>query len=134
MGAEITLLGGMILGIDEDGIVRAGSHASFTANTNVLIEVDDTVRSLKHRGSRAGGSARRISALITPGDLVCPASLRKNPDFNVLYIGPRYGQWHEVLAFAGVCAGMTAYTAALVDNLGPLSRNTLRTDHWEFKH
>jgi hypothetical protein len=89
MSAEVALLCGVVFRIDEDGIVRTGSHARFTANTDRFIEVDDTVRSLKHGGRRTGRHTWRVSTLVATGYLMGPSGLGKDADINMLNVGAR---------------------------------------------
>ena len=80
----------MVLGIYEDGIVRARRHACFAADADRLIEVDNAVRSLEHRSCRAGGHTRCVSTLITASDLMRAAHLRKRANVNVFDICARH--------------------------------------------
>ena len=54
MGAEVALLGGVIVGVDEDGVIRAGGDACLAADADPFVEVDDAVRPAVHRSGRAG--------------------------------------------------------------------------------
>ena len=64
MRAEVALLRRVILGIDEDRIVRARGDARLASDARRLVEVDDAVGPAVHRGGRASGDAGCILALI----------------------------------------------------------------------
>src|ERR1035441_794768 len=67
--AQVAFLGRVVVGIDEDRVIRAGGDARFAADTGRLVEVDDTVRPLVHRAGRACAYALRVRALIAANDL-----------------------------------------------------------------
>src|SRR3954452_5783963 len=69
VSAEIAFLRRVILGIDEDGIVRASGHTCLAPNTDVLVKIDNSVFSLEHRRGRTGGRTRRMRALVTSRNL-----------------------------------------------------------------
>ena len=48
--AKVALLRRVILGIDEDRVVRAGGHTRFTADADRFVEIDNAVVSFEHRG------------------------------------------------------------------------------------
>ena len=87
--AEVTFLGRMIFGIDEDRVVRTGGHAGLAADADRFVEIDDAVRALEHRGRRAGGHARRVRALIAARHLMRAARLWKHADVDMLDVGAR---------------------------------------------
>ena len=82
--AEVALLRGVILGVDEDGVIWACRHARLATDACRLVEVDDAVVALVHRGGRARGHAGRIVALIAPGHLEVAPGLRKEPTSTLL--------------------------------------------------
>jgi hypothetical protein len=118
----------MIFGIDEDGVVGAGGHAGFAANADRLVKIHDAVGALEHcrRGTRS--DTRRMGTLITAGHLVRAPRLRKLANINVLYVGARHRQRYFVFRFTGGRAGVTANTARVVNDLGPLDVGGL-VDH-----
>jgi hypothetical protein len=87
MRAEVALLRGVILGINEDCIVRASGHARFAANTDRFIKIDNPVPPFEHRGRGASGNTRSVSALVTARYLVSAARLWKHADVHVFDIG-----------------------------------------------
>src|SRR5437763_16643040 len=101
MRAEVTFLSRMIFGIDEDRVVRARSHAGFTADADRFVEIDDAVRPLEHRGGRTGDDAGRVRALVAARHLVRAAHLWKHTDIDVLDVGARYADRHHVFRLAG---------------------------------
>src|ERR1041385_529203 len=110
----------MIVRIDEDGVVRTSGHAGFAADADRFIEIDDAIRALEHGGGGAGHDARRVRALITTGDLVRAARLRKDTDVDVLHIGPGDADGHDIFRLAGGRARVTANAPRMVDDLRPL--------------
>ena len=120
MRAEVTFLSRMILRIDENGIVRTSGHAGFAADADRFIEIDDAVRPLEHRRGGTGCDTGRVRALITARHLVRAARLRKDADIDVLHISTRDTERNDVFRFARGGAGMTADTAGMVDDFGPL--------------
>src|SRR6185369_6466542 len=134
MRTEVTFLSRMIVGIDEDRVVRASRHARLATNADRLVEVDDAVRALEHRGRRAGSDARRVRALIAACDLVCAARLWEGADVDVFDVSARDGEWNEILRLARSRTRVTADTARVVDYLGPLNRVRPfhhRSSRWE---
>ena len=122
MRAEVTFLSRMIFGIDEDRVVRTSRHAGFAADADRFIEIDDAVGALEHRRGRAGGDARRMRALITTRDLVRATRLGKHTDVDVLDVGARDPDRHDVFRLAGGRARVTADATRVVDDLRPLDR------------
>ena len=120
MSAQVALLGGVILGIDEDSIVRTSRDAGLAPDAPVLVEIDDPVFPLEHRRGRASRHAGRVLALIATGNLKSPPSRRKDADIDVLDIGTMHRKRNIVLRLAGGRTGVAPDTARLVDDLGPL--------------
>lgn|SRR5947209_3717463 len=120
MSAEVTFLCRMIFGVDEDGVVRASSHASLTAYANGFIEINYAVRALEHCRRRAGRDARSKRALITSCYLMRSSRLWKHAYINMLHIGARHTERYFVLRLTGRSAGVTANAARVVNNLRPL--------------
>lgn len=110
----------MIFRIDEDRVVRAGSHAGFAADANRLIEIDDAVRALEHRGRRASRHTGRVRTLIAASYLVRAAHLRPDADVNVLNVSSCDADRDDVLGLAGCSARVTSNAASVVDYLRPL--------------
>ena len=120
MRAEVTFLRRMIFWIDEDRVVRTGSHASFTADADRFIEIDDAVSAFEHCGRRAGDDAWCMRALIATCDLMRATNLREDTDIDVLDVGARHPDGHHVFRLAGSRTRMAADTASVIDDLGPL--------------
>jgi hypothetical protein len=58
-------LGGAVrLRIDVDCVVGAGLQASFAADTNFGVKIDDPVGALVHRRDRANAHAGRVGAMV----------------------------------------------------------------------
>ena len=122
MRAEVALFGGMILGVDEDRVVRARRDARLAADADVLVEVDDAVGAAEHRRGGAGGDAGRMFALIAAGDLEGAARGRELADVDVLDVGAIDAEGDGVLRLARSAAGVAADAASLIDDLPPLHR------------
>ena len=120
----------MIFGVDEDCVVRAGSHAGFASDADRFIEINNAVRALEHRGGRTRGDARCVRALITTRHLVRAARLRKDANIDMLNVGSRHRQWYQIFRLARRGAGMAANATGVVNNLGPLHLAVL----WFFEH
>ena len=117
--AQVALLGRVVLGVDEDRVVRARRDARLAADADRLVEVDDPVRPPVHGLRRAGCGARRVRALVAPGHLEGPPDLGKCPDLHRLDVGAGNPQRDLVLALARRRAGMAANALVLVDDLDP---------------
>jgi hypothetical protein len=120
MRAEVTFLSRMIFGIDEDGVIRASSHARFAANADRFVEVDDAVRAFEHRCRWTGSDARRVSALVAARHLMCASHLRKHAYVDVLHISPSDANRNDIFRLASRRTRMTTDAAGMVDDLGPL--------------
>src|SRR5690349_9909079 len=116
MGAEMTFGGCALVGIDVDGVVRAGLHAGFAANTAFGAEVHYPIFALVHRGHGADGHARRILAMIAASHLEDAAGVGKCPLLDVLHPGAVHGERHVVFGLARDRAGVTADALAIVDD------------------
>ena len=73
VSAEVALLGRVIFGVDEDGVVGAGGDAGLASDADGLVEIDDAVRPLVHGLGRAGGDTGWIFTLVAAGNLKGPA-------------------------------------------------------------
>ena len=110
----------MIFGIDENRVVRTSRHASFAADADRFVEIDDAVGALEHRGRRTSSHARSVCALVAPRYLVRAAYLRKDADIDVLNVGASDADRYNVFRFARRGARMTTDAAGVIDDLGPL--------------
>jgi hypothetical protein len=75
-----------------------------------------------------------MRALITARDLMSAPRVWKFSDINVLDVGARDRQRHNVFGLASGRAGMTADAARMVNNLRPLHLMIARLVNWEFSH
>jgi len=121
MRAEITFLSRVIFRIDKDRIVRARRHTCFTTDTDRLIEVDNTVRTLEHRRGRASRHTRSMHTLITTSDLMRSSCLWKHTYIDVFDISPGDRNGNDVFRLTRSGAGMTADAASVVYYLCPLN-------------
>src|SRR5688572_31682013 len=122
MRAEVTLLRRVIVGVDEDCVVRACGHARLAADADRFIKIDNPISAFEHRGRRAGGNTRSMSALIATRHLVSAARLWKHADINMFDVSARDGKRNEVFRLARRSAGMTSDAACVVNYLSPLNR------------
>jgi len=124
----------MIVGVDEDRVVGARSHARLTTDADRFVEIYNPVCTFEHGGGRTRGCARRMSALVAACYLVCASCLWKDSDIDVFDVGARDGERNEILRLARRSACVTADTACMVNYLGPLNRVGLfhhRCSAWE---
>ena len=127
--AQVALLRRVVLGVDEDRVIRAGGHACLAADADALVEVDDAVLAPEHGLGRACRHARRVLALVAPGHLERPSDLREYPDVHGLDVGPGHPDRHLVLALARGGARMAPDALALVKHLDPARRRQVGNGH-----
>src|SRR6185436_8696380 len=124
----------MIVGVDEDRVVGARSHARFTTDADRFVEIYNAVCTFEPGRRWTRGCARRMSALVAACYLVCASCLWKDSDIDVFDVGARDGERNEILRLARRSACVTADTACMVNYLGPLNRIRLfhhRCSAWE---
>ncbi len=119
MRAEVALLGRVVLGFDEDGVVGAGGDARLAPDADRLVEVHDPVVALEHGRGRARVDAGRVLALVAARDLERPSTLREEARINVFDVGPGDREGDFVFRLAGGGAGMAPDAGRLVDDLRP---------------
>src|SRR6185437_3372341 len=117
--AEVALRRRIAVRIHVDGIVRTGLHARLAADTRVVIEIDQAIGPLVHRGDRTDLDTGRFGAVITSKDGEVAFDFWKGADFDVLDPSAEGADGDVVLGFARGGTGMTAYTSGLVDDPGP---------------
>ena len=122
VGAEVALLRRVILGVDEDGVVRAGGDAGLAPDADGLVEVHDSVRPLVHRRRGARGHARGVIALVAARHLERPPRLREHADIHVFHVRAGDGQRDGVLGLAGGGTRVAADTSSVVDDFRPFHR------------
>ena len=112
----------MVFGINEDRVVRTRSHAGFASDTDRLVEIDYAIGTSEHSRSRTGRDARRVRTLVASCDLMRTPGLREHTNIDMLDIRTGDREWDIVLGLTGSRARVTADTARVVNNLGPLDR------------
>ena len=122
MGAEVALLSRMIFRVDEDGVVRTRGHAGFATDADGLVKIDDAVRAFEHGCGWTSGDTWSMSALIATCHLMRASRLGKHSNLDMLDVGPRDGDRHDVFRLACSRTRMTTNAASVVDYLGPLNR------------
>jgi len=121
MRAEITFFGGVIFGVDKNGVVWTRRHACLATNADRFIEVDDSIFPLEHSGGRTSSYTGRMNALIAACYLVSSSSLGKDADINVFDVSASDGKRDDVFRFTCGGAGMTTDASSVVDYLRPLN-------------
>jgi hypothetical protein len=112
----------MVFGVDKDGVIGTSCHTRLAADTDGLIEVDDTVVTLIHSSCRAGADARRIGALVAAIDLEVATYFRENPYFDRLYVCSRDAERNVIFGFTCGRASVTTDALGLVEYLDPRLR------------
>src|SRR5437879_345624 len=115
MCAEVALVGGAGIGVDEDGVVRTGIHTCLAANAAAVVEVDDAVVPSEERIRGADRDARGIVTVVAAHHRVEAPRVGKDPLFDVLNPGPVDPQRNTKLRLAGDGAGVAADARILVD-------------------
>ena len=118
--AEITLLRGMVLGIDKDRVVGAGGDARLAADADRFVKIHDAIGTRVHCPGRAGGGTGRVLALITARHLKGAPHLREDAHVNIFDVGTVDGERHLMFRLARRAAGMAADTLRVVDDFRPL--------------
>src|SRR5579864_3579310 len=116
MCTEVALRRGAFFGINVNGVVRAGLHAGFAADTSFRTEVDDPVLALVHRGHRTDRHARRIFAVITSSHLKHAPGIRKNTLLYIFHPRAVYRERHMVLGLARHGARVAADALPIVND------------------
>ena len=114
--AEVALRGRLRLGVDVEGVVRAGLHARLAADAAVAVEVDDPVRPPVERHRGADGHAGRVVAVVAAKDREVPARVRKLALLDVLHPRPERAERNAVLLLARHRAGVAPDAPSLVDH------------------
>ena len=127
MAAEVALLSGVILRVDEDRVVRARRDARLAADADRLVEVDEPVGALIHRRGRARRDARGVLAHIAAGDLERPARLREEADVHRFHVRTGHADGDLVLGLTCSRARMAADAQGLIEHLRPLRRASIRS-------
>jgi hypothetical protein len=87
MSAKVTFFGCMVLGVDEDGVIRTCGDAGFATDANAFVEIDNAVFPGVHRSCRARLGAWWVFTLIATSDLESAARMGENADVNILDVG-----------------------------------------------
>src|SRR5690606_7983212 len=113
-------------GVDVDGIVGAGLHASLAADARFGIELDDAVRALVHCAHGTDANAGRVFTVIAAGHLKRPPHVGVGSALDVLHPGSVHAEWDFVLALAGGGAGVAPDALAVVDDESVIHAGTCR--------
>jgi len=84
-----------------------------------VIEIDQAIGPLVHRGDRANLDTGRFGAVITSENSEVAFYFWKGADFDVFDPSAEGADGDVVLGFARGGTGVTAYTSGLVDDPGP---------------
>ena len=113
--AEVALLGGVGVRIDEELIVRARFHAGAAADAAVAVEIDDPVAALEERVGRADARARRLVALVAQNGKEEAAGVGERALLDGLDPAAVHANGNLVFGFAGDGAGVTSDAFPEVD-------------------
>jgi hypothetical protein len=127
VGTEVTFGGGVGVGIDIEGVVGAGLHASFTANTSFVVEVYDSIRTAVESAGRTNLNAGGRIAVVTSHHAEMAAGMRKFALFDVFDPGAKHPNGHLVFLFACHGTGVTANTSILIDDESVAHREVLES-------
>src|SRR5262249_39058673 len=108
MGTEVAFGSRVVHRVHVDGIVRTRLHARLTADTSIVIDVDDTIWALVHRACGTDVDARRFGAMVAAENRKVPPRRGELPDLDVFDPGAEHSQGNIVLGLAGGGARMTA--------------------------
>src|ERR1051326_7160661 len=106
----------MILGIDKDCVVWTSRHTRFATDTDRFVEIDDPVGALEHCGGGTGDKERCMRALIAQRHLMRAPRLWENTDIDVLDVGARDANGHDILRLARGGARMATDTTGVIDH------------------
>ena len=87
----------------------------------IIVEVDQAVGALVHRGHGTDVHARRLSAVVAPQNGEMPFHFGKGADFDVLDPGAEDADRNVVFGFARGRTRVTTDAASLVDDPSPTS-------------
>ena len=114
--AVIAFRGSVRLRIDIERVVRAGLHAGFTTDAAAVVKVDDAILSPVQCRDRTNLDAGCIVTVIAAHHRKEPSRIRELTLFDVLDPSSIDAHWDVVFRLTCNRAGMTADTAAIVDN------------------
>jgi hypothetical protein len=119
----ITFGRGLVVGIDMDGVVRTGLHASLTADTTARVEIDDAVvTGIKGRDG-ANGNTGSIGTVVAPHDAECTVGIGEITLLDILDPSAIDANGRVMLGFAGHGACVTADALLIIDDE--------RVIHWD---
>ncbi len=120
--AVVALLGGVLVGIDVQGVVGTCLHARLASDAPRGVEVDDPVVPVVQGTGRADADARGVGAVIASHHPEVALGVWPRPLLDVFHPGSVDSQRHLVLGLAGDRAGMTADARVLIDD-EPVARH-----------
>jgi hypothetical protein len=120
MGTEVAFLRGARVAVDIQRIIRTALHASFAADANAVVDIDNSVGAFFQRVDRANGHAGSVRALVAAEYRKIATNFRKTPCLGVLHPSPEITDRNVVFGFAGYGAGVAADAAGLVDDKAEL--------------
>ena len=123
MRTVVAFGGGVRVGINIECVVGTGLHASLAADTAAIVEIDDPVTAAEQSRDRANFHAGSIVAMIATHHGEQATRLRELPFFDIFDPRSIYTDGNFVLAFAGDRAGMTADTAAVINDESVVCHN-----------
>jgi hypothetical protein len=115
VSTEVAFGGGVGVGIDIEGVIRAGLHASLAADTSLVVEVYDSIRAAVESVGGTNLSAGGRITVVTSHHAEVAAGVRKFTFFNIFHPGAKHSNRHLVLLFARHGTGVTANTSILIN-------------------
>src|SRR5262249_13316993 len=107
---------GVAVGINIERVVGTGLHAALTADTPLIVEVDDSVRASVEGVGGADRGARRIVTVVTSHHPEMAANVGELAFLDVLDPGAKPPHRNLMFLLARHRAGVTANTSVLIDN------------------
>jgi hypothetical protein len=102
--------------IDVKRIVRASLHAALAADTALIVEVYDPIRTAEEGVGGTDLNARSVIAVVTSHHAEIAPGLRERAGLYVFHPCSKNSEGDLVFLFAGHRAGVTANTSILVNN------------------
>jgi hypothetical protein len=114
MRTEVTFGRGIVVGIDVQGVIGTGLHATLAADASLIVKIDDSVGAPVEGFGGANGNAGGRIAVVTSHHPEVAAGVRKFALLDVLHPGAKDAQWNLVFLLARHRAGVTTDTSILI--------------------
>src|SRR5260370_37045054 len=84
VSAEVAFGGGVEIGIDVEGVIGAGLHATLAADTSLIVKIDDSVGASVEGVGGADGNAGSFVTVVTSQHAEMAAAIGKLTLFHLL--------------------------------------------------